>query len=355
MPFIEFFKNFTPTPANVLKAAGLGVGALFVLALGFSVLNSVFAGFPSPLSMATNGFAVSSEPAYYKEEMAQLAYNDGYGIGGGGVALSARNVAGISYPYPQPGGTTGDNAEEFEVTEYSASIESRNKSNECGAIADLKAKTYVIFESANESDKNCTFTFKVKQDNVEEILGVIKGMNPRDLSENTYTIKNQVDDFTSETEILTKKLTSLDETLASALKAYDDIQRLATQNQNADALAKIIESKIQLIERLTQERININEQLDRYARMKSEQLDRLDYTYFHVSVYERAFVDGEQIVDSWKMSIQQFFTNLNKSLQDLTVNLVLLLILAIQYVLYILILVVVAKYVWRAVVYIWNK
>ncbi len=354
MPLIEFFKNFTPTPTNILKAIGLGVGALFVLALGFSVLSSAFAGFPSPLSIDMDGVSVAGSPAYYKEEMAyDSSYSGGYS--GAEMQLSARNVAPTMYPYPQPGGTTGDTAEEFEVTEYSASIESRNKANECTAIADLKAKSYVIFESANESDKNCNFTFKVKHDNVEEILGVIKGMNPRDLSVNTYTIKNQVDDFTSETDILTKKLASLDETLASALKAYDDIQRLATQNQNADALAKIIESKIQLIERLTQSRITINEQLDRYARMKEEQLDRLDYTYFHVNVYEQAFIDGEQIADSWKMSIQQFFMKLNTSLQDLTVNLILLLILAIQYVLYILILVVVAKYVWRAIMYIWNK
>mgnify|MGYP001610946476 CR=1 FL=1 len=165
---VEFFKNFTPTPANIVKAIGLGIGALFVLAMGFSVLSSVFAGIPSPLSISTDGVSIAGAPAYYKEEMAyDASYNGGYGMGGGEMQLSARNVAPTMYPYPQPGGTTGDNAEEFEVTEYSASIESRNKSNECGAIADLKAKTYVIFESANESDKNCNFTFKVKHDNVE--------------------------------------------------------------------------------------------------------------------------------------------------------------------------------------------
>jgi hypothetical protein len=353
MPFIEFFKNFTPTPTNILKVIGLVVGALFVLAIGFSVLSSVFAGFPSPLNIDMDGVSVAGAPAYYKEEMAyDSSYSGGYG--GGEMQLSARNVS-PTYPYPQPGGTTGDTAEEFEVTEYSASIESRNKSNECGAIADLKAKEYVIFESANESDKNCTFTFKVKHDNVEEILAFIKEMDPRDLSENTYTIKNQVDDFTSETDILTKKLASLDETLASALKAYDDIQRLATQNQNAEALAKVIDSKIQLIERLAQSRITINEQLDRYARMKSEQLDRLDYTYFHVSVYERAFVDGEQIADSWKQALAATISDVNQNLQAMSLGFVAFLSLVLQYVLLSIILIFVAKYLWRAAVYIWNK
>jgi len=351
---IEFLKNFTWTPANVAKVAGLGLGALVVVAVGLSVANSIFQGVPRIGSIADMDMvAPSYAPQYYKEEM---AYEGGYGIGGGGVALSTRNAASsISYPYPQPGGTTGDTAEEFEVTQYNASFESRDKSSECGAIAGLKAKDYVVFENANEGDRDCSYTFKVKHDKVDEVLAFIKDMGPRDLSENTYTIKNQIDDFTSETDILKKKLTSIDETLAGALKAYDDIQRLATANQNADALAKVIDSKILLIERLTQERININEQLDRYARMKSEQLDRLDYTYFYVSVYEMKYVDGERIWDSWKQAVSATVNDVNENLQAITLGLVALLFIAIQYILYILILVVIAKYVWRAAVYIWNK
>lgn len=350
---IEFLKNFTWTPVNVAKVAGLGLAALVVVAVGLSVVSSIFQGVPRLGGIATMDMAMqpSYAPQYYKEEM---AYDGGYG--GGGIALSTRNAASsISYPYPQPGGTTGDSAEEFEVTQYNASFESRDKSRECGAVSSLKAKDYVVFENANEGDRDCSYTFKVKHDKVEEVLTFIKDMGPRDLSENTYTIKNQIDDFTSETDILTKKLASIDETLSSALRAYDEIQRVATANQNADALAKIIDSKIQLIERLTQERININEQLDRYARMKSEQLDRLDYTYFYVSVYERAFVDGEALFDSWKEAIREFVQNLNQSAQDLTINLLYLVVLALQYILYILILVVLTKYVWRAAVYIWNK
>lgn len=351
----EFLKNFTWTPANVAKVAGLGLAALFVVAIGMSVVGSVF---QTPLRLGgitEMGVMNSVAPSYYEEQVA-YDYDGGYGKGGG-VALSARNVAdSVSYPspYPQPG-TTGDTVEEFEVTQYNASYESRNASRECDAIAGLKEKTYVIFENSNESDRDCSYTFKVKHDNVEEVLAFLKDLNPRDFSENTYTIKNQIDDFTSEEEILKKKLVSIEETLASALKAYDEIQRVATAGQNADALARVIDSKIQLIERLTQEKININSQLDRYARMKSEQLDRLDYTYFYTHVYERAFVDGKEIKDSWLISVQQFVRNVNKTLQDLTINLVYLVLLVIQYILYILILVVVAKYVWRAAVYIWNK
>ncbi len=361
---MDFLKNFTWTPLNVLKAAVLGLGGLIVIIILFSFVGSFFKSVAP--QFGSDGLMVGpfisarpeASPAYYKEE---ASYDSSYGVGGGyagDAMLSVRNAM-VSMPAPMPPsypqGTTGDTAEEFEVTEYSAMVESQDADQTCASVADLKSRSYVVFESANESDEGCNYTFKVRHSNVAEILTFVQGLNPKDLNENTYTIKNQVDDFTSETEILTKKLASIDETLESALDAYDDIQRLATQSQDASALARVIDSKIQLIERLSQERININEQLDRYARMKTEQLDRLEYTYFYISVYEREFIDGDGIKDSWKESIRMFFHDLNTIAQDLTVNLVLLLVMAVQWILYVLILVVIAKYVWKVVRYIWLR
>ena len=363
---MDFLKNFTWTPLNVLKAAVLGLGGLIVIIILFSFVGSFFKSVAPQfggMGMVDGPFISArpeASPAYYREE---AAYDSDYSYGmdggsAGDAMLSVRNAM-VSMPAPMspsyPQGTTGDDAEEFEVTEYSATVETRNKEETCASVADLKSRSYVVFESANDSDGGCNYTFKVRHANVEEILTFVKGLDPKDLNENTYTIKNQVDDFTSETEILTKKLASIDETLESALAAYDDIQRLATQSQDASARARVIDSKIQLGERLSQERININEQLDRYARMKTEQLDRLEYTYFYISVYEREFIDGDGIKDSWKESIRMFFHDLNTIAQDLTVNLVLLLVMAVQWILYVLILVVIAKYVWKAVKYIWYR
>jgi hypothetical protein len=356
---MDFFKKFTFTPLNVFKATLIGLGGLIVIIILFSLIGSLFSVPRLGGGMPTMDMAVSESAISYRggAGVASYGYDSDFPMSGN-VMLSARNAA-SSFPAPQPPmypqGSTGDTAEEFEVTEYSASFESRDKEETCGAIKSLKSRSYVIFENANEYDHGCNYTFKVLHANVGEILSFIEGMDPKDLSENTYTIKNQVDDFTSETEILEKKLASIDETLESAIAAYDEIQRIATNTQDAEALARIIDSKLQLIERLTQERINVNEQLDRYTRLKDDQLDRLEYTYFHVNVFERAFIDGEELGDSWKQSIQRFFHDLNKIAQDLTVNLVLLLVMATQWILYALILVVIAKYVWKAVKYIWYR
>ncbi len=348
---MDFIKKLNLKPLNVLKVAGLGVVGLFIITLIFSLFGSTFRNFSNNISGGVTQVSPSYnydgyDEAYTREESAKS-------YGGGASSLSIRNISPIMPP--SPGGTTGSDAEQFEVTDYNASIETRNLEETCKAITDLKIRTYVIFESANAYDRGCSFSFKVKHDRVAEILAIVKELDPKELSENTYTIKRQIEDFTSETEILEKKRDSIEATLESAIRAYDEITRVATRAQDAASLAKIIESKIQIIERLSQERININEQLDRLSRAKAEQLDRLEYTYFNISVYENKYFDGENLADSWKASIKDFVRTMNQVAQDISINLVAFLFLAAQYVLYFFILVLTAKYGWRLVKRVWEK
>jgi hypothetical protein len=110
-----------------------------------------------------------------------------------------------------------------------------------------------------------------------------------------------------------------------------------------------------MIERLTQEKIRIDEQLDRLTRGKAEQLDRLEYTYFYVSVYENKYVDTKGLGDSWKQAVREFVYKLNQMLQDLTIGLVLFLLFIVQWLIYAVIALVIAKYGWRFVRAFWSS
>ncbi len=190
---------------------------------------------------------------------------------------------------------------------------------------------------------------------MEEVLKLIKDLGAKEISENTRTIKRQIEDFTSEEEILKNKQASIDETLNNAITAYDEITALATKTNNADSLAKVIESKIKIIERLTQEKINIRAQLDRLARSKALQLDRLEYTYFNVNIIENKYIDGKSIKDSWKAEIKKFVSDVNDIAQNISINLLKFLLNLVLVLAYCFILLFIAKIIWRAVKYIWNK
>ncbi len=343
---MEFLKNFNFKPLNIFKIAVFALFGISALVFLLSIINSSL----RPLLNNRMGGFRSVAPTYDEASSFQGEIAMGY-KGGASADLSVRNMM----PVPQTPGTVGNNAEDFEVTDYNALIETRDIQKTCAVVISLKSLKHVIFENSQESDKNCNYTFKVEHARAAEVLAVIKDLKPKDISENIYTIKSQLDDFTNQTEILIKKRASIDETLQKALAAYDQITALAIRTQDASSLAKIIDSKVQIIERLTQERININQQLDYLSRAKADQMDRLEYTYFNVSVYENKYLDVKNIKDSWRASIKNFFSTVNEALQNATINLFAILFMTIPFVVYGLILLVGAKYGWRLVKYIWNK
>lgn len=359
---MDFLKKFDTSPKNVLKMAGLLFGGIFLIALVLGVGKSMIRPFgrdtmqfsvaPAAAGVSVGGGNVmygtaAVQDAYMTKEMASFS-------GGEGATLSIRNIS-PSMPPVFYGGTVGNMAEAFEVTDYSATIETRNKENACKSVLDLKALSYVIFENSNEADTNCNYRFKVEKNRVGEILGVIKDLDPKYLNENSYTIKQQVDDFTSQIEILENKKASIDETLKSALASYTEITRLATANEDTASLAKIIDSKIQIIERLTSESISINAQLEQLARAKNDQLDRIDYTYFSVNVYEDKFIDMGSLGDSWKQALKSFFWTINEALQDATINVIAFMFLLVPYLIYLFIVLYVAKYAWKLAKKMWKN
>lgn len=344
MNFIEQFNLKAP---GALKIAGFAIVAIVLIAFTLRMVGSSF----NTVFNKGGSSAISSKgmPVYDYADNYEGAAKYGSDVAG----LSVRNVSSIMPPTQNI--VTGDTSEQFEVTEYNASIETRQLKDTCATVANLKAQEYVIFENAGENDRACNYVFKVKKDKVEEILAVVKGLKPKELSDNTYTIKGLVDDYTSEVDILTKKLASIEETLKKATNAYDDITALAINVKDVESLARIIDSKINIIERLTQERINVNSQLDRIGRSKAEQLDRLEYTYFRINITENKFIDIKNLKDSWKAAIKLFVRDVNQIAQDITINLVSLLLAIFQYVIYFLIILFVIKYGWQLVKYIWNK
>lgn len=336
---MQFLKKFDLSFVNILKVAGLALVAILLIALAFRLIGTFFYSLNG--SVPQSAPLAGSDKVFYETEEADYS-------SGSATDLSTRNITSSS-------AVAGDDAEEFEVTEYNAVIETRHLAETCGKVVSLKNREDVIFENANEAENGCDYSFKVKKDSVPEILGIIKALDPKEINENTYTIKRLIDDYTSELEILQKKMASIDQTLADAVKAYDEIAEVASRTQNAESLAKIIDSKINIIERLTTQRLNVNSQIERLERSKAEQLDRLEYTYFYVSVFENKFVDGQNLKDSWKAAVKLFVYDINEIAQDITINLVSLLFLALQYVLYAFILLIAAKYLWQLAKYIWSR
>ncbi len=342
-----------------LKIAGLAILAIIVVYIAFTFIGSLLSSMRNGLPAANGGYGGSYSGI-------DQSYDYGYKLAPGAApmmdaitematpSLSTRNAA-SSAGYGSAGMSTGDNAEEFEMTRYDAQIETNQPDKTCAAIGALKARADVIFENASEYRRGCSYSFKVKRDKTGEILDIIKSYKPKELVNDTYTIQQQVQDYTSEIEILQNKLAVIDDTLAKAIAAYDEVTKLATSVKDAESLAKVINSKINTIEQLTQQRISINSQLDQIQRSKEQQLDRLDYAFFGVNVSDSGFIDWQSIGDSWNLAVKSALNQVNETIQNVSIALIAFLFILAQWLVYGFILLVVAKYVWKFAKKLWKK
>lgn len=249
-------------------------------------------------------------------------------------------------PSPSQGYIPGNKAEDFEVRSYSFSYETYDKDNLCTELSDLKSQEDVIFTRANTYERGCSYGFKVVKDSAEEVLSVLEDLDPKDISESIQTIQKAVSNTQSEIDILNEKRVSIEKNLEEAIVAYDELSDLAKNKEDIESLTKLIDLKMNTINRLTEEKLNLNERIARYQKSQEEQLDRLKYVEFNVSVSEVLLIDWQQLSDSWRYTVQSFFRDINMIIQDVTLNLVTWVMRAVQAFIYIGFALVFIKLLW---------
>ncbi|MFA5247760.1 MAG: hypothetical protein WC415_00740 [Patescibacteria group bacterium] len=340
---MEELKNFSVKWSRALKIAAIVLGVLILLAI---FVNLIAKPVISQFNKAGFGVGMDHEDGYSGMMNASPVASPKITSD---ISLSTRNFASSEMAIDN------SNYGNYEVTQYNATVETGKLKDDCANITELKGRDYIIFENSNTADRYCSFSFKVDKDKVEEVLKIVKDLKPRDLNQNVDSIKKEIEDFTSREEILKNKQTSIDETLKNAISAYDEITALATKTNNADSLAKVIDSKINILERLTAQRLQVSAELESLARSKAEQLDHLKYVNFYVYIYENKIFDGQNIKDSWIASAKQFVVDINKTIKDLSLGLVALLLEIFKYLIYIFLVFFAIKFCWKLGKSMWKK
>lgn len=341
---MNFIKNFDWSFKSIAKI--LGIVLLVILGLAFIT------------GLLSLGYQITSN------NMRPMEFSEGYGVSMNSDATydyrqeSAPVSSKMTWTkpvMPEPDYSTGGDAEAFEVKTYSGTIKTRQLDETCDTMAILKDEAYVIFEDSNKNENSCYYRFKVEKNQAEEIVKIIQNLKPETLNVNAQSIRPQLESTEDEMIILQKKLDSIEETLEGAQSAYDEITRLATRQNDTETLAKIIDSKLNLIERLTTQRIEVKTQIDRYSEEKVNQLDRLNYAFFNISVFKDVMFDWKGIKNSWKFETKNMIDTFNHSLQGVTLGMVTYLIIFSQIVLYLFLSLFILKFVWRGVKKIWRS
>lgn len=331
------------TPKKVVKLVPVFLGGLILLAVIIAVVADVYKGAGRRNESLTMDYERASRGAASLAPPANGSVSESADIGRG-----AGNIEKDFAP-------SGDDAEEFEVTRYNARIKTRKLDKTCGVLDELKPLDYVIFENMRAYDDGCSYHFKVKRTHTDEILEIINALNPDELSQQTYTIKEQIEDTTSEIDVLKEQQETIRQILEEAKVSYREVTQLARSSDNAQALADTIRHRVETIERLTERRVRLANRLERLQKRRAEQLDRLNYTFFTVNVTEEKYINWQEVQASWKHSVRELVSTFNSTVQGVTVHLIGFILVAAQFVFYLLLLFFAVKYGWRFVKRNWKK
>lgn len=335
------FHNFDWSLKSIIKA----LGALLLAIVGISLVTLLVSfSIRTVISPFTSNYSYGG--GAYPE--AAMMSKSGYASD---MAISTSN---IMPPVPGPDGSVQVNAEAYEIKDYYVNYKKSDKTKVCATVASLKPRADVIFENSNESKYSCSYGFKVIKENAEDILQLLKDLGPEDVNSNVYTIQKYVEGLTDQLTVLKNRLDQTETALADAQTAYNELTVLATRQRDVESLTKLIDLKLNTIERLSNERLNINQQYEQIQKQKADQLERLQYVNFNVSVQESRYVDWDQIKDSWKLEIQNFVQDFNSLVQWISVKLVSYILSAAVALIYIGIAFVILKLVWLVGRKVWH-
>lgn len=274
---------------------------------------------------------------------------------------SATDMAMPEYGYnsymPYDGG--GAQAEMYEHTSYSAFFDTHLFDQTCAAIAGLKPLDYVVFTYASESTSWCSYEFKVETEHASTVADAIRALQPDDFSVNTSTAAGTIDTQQALQEYLTRRIAAIKETRDAAEDAYASLLDKAVGKGSVGELTNVINSKLATIERLNREIQTLQEQQTNLEKNQSDTLENTQYETFSVQVQKRMYVDWTALGNQWKDIVRDFVERVNGTLLTLTFGLIAFALEALVFVAFvaasILGLVVITKYMMRAVRYLWKE
>ncbi len=344
--FVENWKSFSLVRKIILCVVGVVIAVVVLLVISF-----IKASFGHSMNLSQGGMVpsmslpASRQPSY--EGASSMAYSKvAYDSYGGTIGSSP-------IVYDQAVATS--DAELFEVTSYQATIESRTMEEDCLTVQNLKADDAIIFLSSNVGKTSCSFTFKAKKSSTQKALDAINGLDPKQLTENVHTIEDTLINYDRRKVILENKLKTIDSILTEAVASYQEVSRLAIQTGSVTNLRQAINDKVDIVERLTQKKLAIEQELSSISNSSSSDLDETNYAQFSVYIVKDTYIDKDGLVSSWKSEIKRLVREINNSIQAITIGFLSILFVIVKYILYLLVTVVLLKYLKKIIVMIWNK
>ena len=284
------------------------------------------------------------------------------GIGTGMAPTMDRDEAAMSegrdlyYPYPTPTPPGGyiANLETYETTDYTISVQTRDFDDACGTLRTLKTDDRFEFRQLQENLNSCTGQFFAKEEHVNSVLETFGQFNTVEVTRATESVTSYRSELESQADILRQQLESVDRTLKAAEIQYDEITEFARANKDAATLSVTIREKLQMVESLTQQKIQLTNSLAQTQKQAGELEQRLGLVQFNVTITRLSPIYLNETERAWEMAWKRFNDQMTTLSIALTAGLGTFVLVVGQYLIYLLILLLLARGLWKVALRIWK-
>lgn len=260
------------------------------------------------------------------------------------------------YPHPLPPATDGYtvNLEKFEITNYSVTARTKQFDDLCSAVTNLKVNPDIHFKSINESTNNCRANLFVPEEKVQFIIDTVSVFSGVEIARNTESVTKQKERLVSQTEILKQQLNSVSNSLLVAEIQLDEIAELAKQTNDVKTLSLTIREKISLLDTLTQRKIQLTSQLEQMLKQSAELDERIGVVEFTINIYRSNPITINEKASQWESAWDTLSDEFTSTQIGVTVILGVLLLWLVRAFVYLLILIIVLRVVWKLAKRIWR-
>jgi Ca2+/Na+ antiporter len=231
----------------------------------------------------------------------------------------------------------------FELKHYTINYQTNHTKTLQEKIKSLKTRSYILFDNYQESQKKSRYTIKVQRDKSQEVLLFLESLSPSKVHLDVENIKASITSTVDEEQLLREKLQKLEIILSDATNSYNELLKLAQTKNNIDALTKLIDLKINTLNRLTREKNSILDQIYTISKSKKELLERLNYVIFTITIDEFLYFDTEQLKQTWKYEVKTLVSHLNSLGQSLTTTLLSFILQLFEFFIYFIIMLFILK------------
>lgn len=271
-----------------------------------------------------------------------------------GYATEEAMYAPNTMPVPQPDGYVA-NLESYETTDYRLTARTRQFTEFCATLKALKADERFDFRNLNQNTNNCSATFYTAEQYADEALSRLQQFSGVEVTRNTVSVTRQKEQLQSRTDILRQQLQSVERTLASAETQFDEIIAIARASNNASELSSAITEKLRMIDSLTQRKISLSSQINNALRQAQDLDERIGVIQFSVSAQPLIYVHPNQTERQWQEAWKELKDRFTETLIGLSAFLGVFLLFVLQGIVYLLIVIVLVRLLWKFARLVWRK